>query len=122
MSLLESLVKVSEKAANIARLCRQESHLFELLVEEKGNSESNPRFIQDFKTLADVLIQETVINDVGKQVSIYFLFEKLISSLNSVSRNQGLYKRRRKQYFLQHIGRVRLCTNSKRCQRNSKIT
>lgn len=96
MSLLESLVRVSEKAANIARLCRRESHLFELLVEEKGNCESNPRFIQDFKTLADVLIQETVINDIGKQVSIFLLFEKFILNLNSVSRNQGLHKRRRK--------------------------
>lgn len=74
MSLLETLIKVSEKAANIARICRQEKHLFELLVQEKGNKESNPRFVQDFKTLADVLIQETVKYDIGKQVRHYFIF------------------------------------------------
>ncbi|KAK5650036.1 hypothetical protein RI129_001065 [Pyrocoelia pectoralis] len=65
MSLLEALINVSEKAASIARLCRQEQHLFELLVEEKSSNESNPRFVQDFKTLADVLIQETVKYDIG---------------------------------------------------------
>lgn len=67
MSLLEALINVSEKAANIARLCRQEQHLFELLVQEKSSSQSNPRFLQDFKTLADVLIQETVKYDIGLQ-------------------------------------------------------
>ncbi|KAK4881704.1 hypothetical protein RN001_005023 [Aquatica leii] len=67
MSLLESLIIVSEKAANIARLCRQEQHLFELLVQEKTSSESNPRFVKDFKTLADVLIQESVKYDIGLQ-------------------------------------------------------
>ncbi|KAF5302493.1 hypothetical protein FQR65_LT08583 [Abscondita terminalis] len=65
MSLLESLIVVSEKAGNIARLCRQEQHLFDLLVQEKTSDESNPRFVQDFKTLADVLIQETVRYDIG---------------------------------------------------------
>lgn len=67
--LLESLLKVSEKAANIARVCRQDSHLFELLVEEKTPDEKNPRFVQDFKTLADVLIQETIKHDIGNEVN-----------------------------------------------------
>lgn len=67
--LLEGLLKVSEKGANIARICRQNEHLFELLVQEKSLEESNPRFIKDFKTLADVLIQETVKNDIGNLVS-----------------------------------------------------
>ncbi|KAF5305497.1 hypothetical protein FQA39_LY01588 [Lamprigera yunnana] len=67
MSLLESLIIVSEKAANIARLCRQDQHLFQLLVQEKSSDQSNPRFVQDFKTLADVLIQETVKHDIGRQ-------------------------------------------------------
>nr|CAD7575749.1 unnamed protein product [Timema californicum] len=66
---LESLLKVSEKAANIARVCRQNQHLFKLLVQEKKNEERNPRFLQDFKTLADVLIQETVKHDIGNQLA-----------------------------------------------------
>ena len=40
--------------------------MFELLVEEKTGAEKNAKFDQDFKTLADVLIQETVKNEVGK--------------------------------------------------------
>lgn len=69
MSLLKSLIIASEKAGNIARICRQSKHLFELLVQEKGNAESNPRFVHDFKTLADVLIQEMVRYEIGQQVS-----------------------------------------------------
>lgn len=57
--LLTELLRVSERASNIARLCRAEKALFELLVEEKVGSDKNTRFAQDFKTLADVLIQET---------------------------------------------------------------
>lgn len=68
MNLLESLIIVSEKAANIARICRQDDHLFQLLVQEKNPSESNPRFVEDFKTLADVLIQEIVKHDLGRKV------------------------------------------------------
>nr|CAD7441473.1 unnamed protein product [Timema bartmani] len=84
---LESLLKVSEKAANIARVCRQNQHLFKLLVQEKKNEEKNPRFFQDFKTLADVLIQETVKHDIGNQdwqVVVLSRFENsaLVSSLN----------------------------------------
>lgn len=67
--LLQSLIHVSEKAANIARLCRENEHLFSLLVEEKSSADANPRFVADFKTLADVLIQETVKHDIGKLVS-----------------------------------------------------
>lgn len=66
---MEALLNVSEKAANIARVCRQNEHLFALLVEEKSIEESNPRFIKDFKTLADVLIQETIRYEVGNLVS-----------------------------------------------------
>lgn len=71
MSLLKSLVIVSEKAANIARVCRQEECLFKLLIQEKGADESNPRFVQDFKTLADVLIQETVKYEIGRKVGFF---------------------------------------------------
>lgn len=62
--LLSILLKVSEKAANIARACRQNDALFKLLVQEKSAEEKNPRFFQDFKTLADVLIQETIKHDI----------------------------------------------------------
>ncbi|KAG8224383.1 hypothetical protein J437_LFUL005205 [Ladona fulva] len=64
---LKVLVSASEKAANIARACRFEDDLFQLLIQEKKNDEMNKRFVQDFKTLADVLIQETVRHDIGKE-------------------------------------------------------
>lgn len=69
--LLKSLVIASEKAANIARVVRQNEHLFELLVQEKVGESANSRFVRDFKTLADVLIQEMVRHDLGALVSAY---------------------------------------------------
>lgn len=68
-NILEVLINVSEKAANIARSFRQNEHLFSLLVQEKSMDESNPRFVRDYKTLADVLIQETIRHDVGLLVN-----------------------------------------------------
>ncbi|KAG7190630.1 hypothetical protein KM043_006713 [Ampulex compressa] len=62
--LLSILLKASEKAANIARTCRKNEALFSMLVQEKSAEEKNPRFFQDFKTLADVLIQETIRHDI----------------------------------------------------------
>lgn len=73
MDLLKSLIVLSQKAANIARVCRQDEHLFDLLVQKKKNEEANPRFVQDFKTLADVLIQEMVKHDVIVKVRIILL-------------------------------------------------
>lgn len=67
-ALLKSLLAASEKAANIAQLCRQEEALFSLLIEEKRGADKNKKFLQDFKTLADVLIQEVIKHDVGKEV------------------------------------------------------
>nr|CAH7717482.1 unnamed protein product [Callosobruchus chinensis] len=67
MDLLKSLIILSEKAANIARACRADQHLFGLLVQQKKKDEANPRFVEDFKTLADVLIQEMVRYYVGIQ-------------------------------------------------------
>jgi len=66
LKLLENLICVSEKAANLARACRSDTKLFELLVEEKTGDAKNAKFVQDFKTLADVLIQETVRHDLSK--------------------------------------------------------
>ncbi|KAH0629160.1 hypothetical protein JD844_011023 [Phrynosoma platyrhinos] len=48
-------------------VCRQEEALFSLLIEEKRGAEKNKKFVQDFKTLADVLIQEVIKHDVGKE-------------------------------------------------------
>uniref|UniRef100_A0A1A8KJU4 Inositol polyphosphate-1-phosphatase n=1 Tax=Nothobranchius kuhntae TaxID=321403 RepID=A0A1A8KJU4_NOTKU len=62
--LLRLLLKLSEKAANVARVCRQEAHLFQLLVQEKTGDDKNKKFVQDFKTLADVVIQEMIRHDV----------------------------------------------------------
>lgn len=75
-NIMESLINVSEKAGNIARIFRRNQHLFALLIQEKVPAESNPRFVKDFKTLADVLIQETIRYEVGKFVSLnrYFHF------------------------------------------------
>lgn len=66
-ALLRLLLSVSEKAANVARVCRQEAPLFELLVQEKTGVHKNKKFVQDFKTLADVAIQEMIRHDVCKQ-------------------------------------------------------
>lgn len=67
-NLLKTLINCSEKAANISKKCRADVNLLALLVQEKSADEANPRFIKDFKTLADVLIQETIRQDVGKLV------------------------------------------------------
>lgn len=66
--LLDLLLRVAEKAANVARVCRQEAPLFQLLVQEKTGADKNKKFVQDFKTLADVVIQEMIRHDVGAQV------------------------------------------------------
>lgn len=74
--LLLVLLKASEKAANIARVCRQNKSLFDLLIQEKSEAEKNPSFIRDFKTLADVLIQETIKHDIAlevRRIDIYLL-------------------------------------------------
>ncbi|NXT28152.1 INPP phosphatase, partial [Syrrhaptes paradoxus] len=65
--LLQAVVGAAEKAAQIARLCRGAEPLFQLLVAEKTGTERNRRFLQDFKTLADVLIQEVIKHDLGKE-------------------------------------------------------
>ncbi|KAG8330852.1 Formin-like protein 2 [Homalodisca vitripennis] len=64
---LRSVILVSEKAAKIARAIRQEEHLLSLLVREKKEDEKNQRFAHDFKTLADVLVQEVVKHDLGSE-------------------------------------------------------
>uniref|UniRef100_A0AAY4DGC1 Inositol polyphosphate 1-phosphatase n=1 Tax=Denticeps clupeoides TaxID=299321 RepID=A0AAY4DGC1_9TELE len=65
--LMVALIQASEKAANIARSCRQEERLFSLLIEEKKNDSQKRTCAADFKTLADVLVQEVIRHDIGKQ-------------------------------------------------------
>ncbi|XP_049743646.1 inositol polyphosphate 1-phosphatase isoform X1 [Elephas maximus indicus] len=74
--ILRELLCVSEKAANIARACRQQEALFQLLIEEKKEGEKNKKFAVDFKTLADVLVQEVIKQNLenkfpglGKKIS-----------------------------------------------------
>lgn len=78
--LLRLLVRVAEKAANVARVCRQEAPLFQLLIQEKTGEDKNKKFVQDFKTLADVVIQEMIRHDVGAQV-----VEIISSGLQSIN-------------------------------------
>lgn len=65
--LLNALINIAEKGANIARTIRSEESLLELLVQEKKADQKNDRFLQDFKTLADVLVQELVRYDLSQQ-------------------------------------------------------
>ncbi|XP_039255488.2 inositol polyphosphate 1-phosphatase-like [Styela clava] len=59
-NLLCTLILASEKASRIARLCRENQDLFSLLIQEKGEKFNEI----DFKTLADVFIQQTVTKEV----------------------------------------------------------
>ncbi len=66
--LLSETLNLSEKAACLARAIRAEHTLFDLLVQEKTGEDKNQKFAHDFKTLADVLVQETVRHDLLKRV------------------------------------------------------
>ncbi|XP_038077604.1 inositol polyphosphate 1-phosphatase-like [Patiria miniata] len=66
-AVLRTLVLLSEKAADLARIIRSERALFELLVEEKTGEQKNKRFVRDFKTLGDVLIQEMIRHEIAKK-------------------------------------------------------
>lgn len=68
VSLTKALISTAEKGANIARVIRAEEELLSLLVEEKSGTQKNDRFVNDFKTLADVLVQEVVRHDLSQQV------------------------------------------------------
>ncbi|ODM87819.1 Inositol polyphosphate 1-phosphatase, partial [Orchesella cincta] len=81
MSWVESPSGSFEKAANIARLIRAETKLFSLLVQEKKGEQKNERFVQDFKTLADVLIQESLRHDIGTMRDTPELTAELLSQV-----------------------------------------
>ncbi|XP_041367669.1 inositol polyphosphate 1-phosphatase-like [Gigantopelta aegis] len=65
--LLSALIGVAQKGAHVASIIRSDADLLELLVQEKSSKEKNPRFVHDFKTLADVIIQEMVRHDLSKE-------------------------------------------------------
>lgn len=70
--LLSELIKLSEKAARIARYIREQNELFKLLIEEKDEKNKN---VPDFKTLADVIIQRMVKFYLNKKVNSSSDFE-----------------------------------------------
>ena len=57
-----------ERGAHIARACRSDATLLKMLVEKKTDKIVNGSVFQDFKTLADVLIQEALIKEIGDEV------------------------------------------------------
>ena len=66
--LLMSLLRAGAKASKIARLCRAEKALFSILIQEKGKLQNEN---MDFKTLADVFIQQVVKMEISSMVSSY---------------------------------------------------
>lgn len=76
--LLCTLLLAAEKASRIARLCRGNRALFSLLIQEKGEKHSEV----DFKTLADVFIQQMVTKDVKNK------FGKLAEEVQGEENNQ----------------------------------
>ena len=64
LELLQELVSVSDRAADISRVIRGQEELFQSLIEEKTT-----QYIEyDYKTVADVLIQATVEYHLTKKV------------------------------------------------------
>lgn len=69
--ILEVLIQLSHRAAHLAQLIRSEPELLKLLTEEKVGDEKNAGFEKDFKTLADILIQEMVRYEISVKVISY---------------------------------------------------
>ena len=69
-TLVQVTLDFSEKAAVIAQSIREDDQLFQLLVEEKTGATKNERFTQDFKTLADVVIQQLLCHQIKEKVNI----------------------------------------------------
>lgn len=64
-AVLQSLIRLSEKAANIAKAVRSHSDLFDVLVQEKEFDKRRQK--PDFKTLADVTIQVSSKNSLAQR-------------------------------------------------------
>eukprot|EP01103_Thecamoeba_quadrilineata_P019248 TRINITY_DN7704_c0_g1_i1.p1 TRINITY_DN7704_c0_g1~~TRINITY_DN7704_c0_g1_i1.p1 ORF type:complete len:391 (+),score=75.78 TRINITY_DN7704_c0_g1_i1:87-1259(+) len=87
--LVRVLAQLSEKAAAIARFCRNEKDSFESMVELK-EADKNVRFLKDFKTIADVLIQEFVKKEILDHFPFHpdsILGEEINSFKNSKNEN-----------------------------------
>lgn len=65
--LLLTLVKASERAARVARACCLGSNSETLLIAEKFDGDANIRFERDFKTIADVLAQESAKTEIASR-------------------------------------------------------
>nr|XP_002131415.1 inositol polyphosphate 1-phosphatase-like [Ciona intestinalis] len=63
--VLVSLLTAGLKATRIAQACRERKQLFEILVQEKGKLRNN---VADFKTLADVFIQQVAKTELEKKI------------------------------------------------------
>ncbi|GAU98887.1 hypothetical protein RvY_09970 [Ramazzottius varieornatus] len=63
--VMQTLISLSERAANVARVVRSHSELFESLIQEKDFDTRRKK--SDFKTLADVTIQETIRYFLGRE-------------------------------------------------------
>ena len=63
--LLTCLLRAGAKASKIAYQCRAEKTLFSILVQEKGTLQND---WLDFKTLADVFIQQVVKSEISLEV------------------------------------------------------
>ncbi len=68
LELLEIVCRASEQAATLAREFRSDPLLSDLLVQRKEDKCVNGTIFQDVKTLADVLIQESVRKSISQQV------------------------------------------------------
>jgi len=79
--LLAAMQQAASKARDVACIIRSEPALLHLLVEEKKGEEKNKRFVQDFKTLADVLIQEMVSHDIAMQVCVLFYIHHMLQHI-----------------------------------------
>ncbi len=68
MNLLGCLLGIAERSGEIARGIRADPKTLRCLTEEKGrgDDEKNWRFERDFKTLADVLIQEMARSEIAR--------------------------------------------------------
>ena len=69
-AVARALLRVAARAGAVARACRADPALFALLVEEKRGPSQHPnlRFARDFKSLADVLIQQMVVAALAAEV------------------------------------------------------
>ncbi|KAM3967361.1 inositol polyphosphate 1-phosphatase [Aphomia sociella] len=65
VDILRVLINASEKAAEVARSCCNGLADEVLLIAEKCGGEANARFDKDFKTIADVLAQESAKSEIA---------------------------------------------------------